>query len=73
MLSTYNNKIIENLLNSFYVKITFKIPKRLGEKNHDTPFNVLKNWYLERTLAINWFKLTSYSIHLLEEEQFDEK
>ena len=70
MLNTYDNKIIEKLLNFFYVEGTFELPKRLVEKNYAKAFNVLKNWDLVRTFANNSYKLTSDYIHLLVQEQF---
>ena len=72
MLFKYNYKIIEKLLHSFYEEGTFELPKILTEKNYPIPFNLLKNWALVKTFAINRYKLTSNYIHLLEQEQFDE-
>ena len=68
----YDNKIIENPLYFSYKEGTFDLIKALMEKNYATEFNVLKNWNLVRTFAINWLKLISDYIHLLEKEQFDE-
>ena len=72
MQLTYDKKIIEKPLHSFYEKGTFELPTRLWEKNYTTSFKVLKNLVLVRTFGINSHKLTSYYIHLLEKEQFDE-
>ena len=72
MLFTSNNKIYEKLLCSFYEEGTFELTKTLGEKNYVKPFNVFKNWNLVRTFATNSYKLISYYIRLIEEEQFDE-
>ena len=72
MLFTSYNKIFEKPLNSNYEEGTFEIAKTLGEKNYVIPINVFKNWNLVRTFANNSYKLISYYIHLLEQEQFDE-
>ena len=72
MLITYGNKIIEKTLYSFYEDGTFGPPKRLEKKKYNKPFNLLKNWDLVRTFAINKHKLISNYIHLLEQEKFDE-
>ena len=66
MQFTYYNKIDKKPLHSFCEKVTFELPKRLGEKNYATSFNVLRNWNLVRTSAINRYKLTSHYIHLIE-------
>ena len=72
MLFTSDNKIFEKLFYTSYEKGTFELAKTLGEKNYVKPFNVFKNWNLVRTFATNSYKLISYYIHLIEEEQFDE-
>ena len=72
MKFTSHNKIIEEPLQYFYEEETFELPKRLGEKNYAIPFKVLINYDLVRTFASNSYKLISYYIHLLEQEQFDE-
>ena len=68
-----DNKIISKPLNYLYEDGTFDIHKRSGEINHATTFNVLLNFNLVRTLAINGYKLILDYIHLIEQEQFDEK
>ena len=72
MQFTYYKKIIEKPLHSFYEQKTFELPKRLGEKNYAKSFNVLKNWSLVRTFAVNRYKLTFNYIHLIEQEEFNE-
>ena len=42
MQFTYVYKIIENPLHSFYKEGNFEPLKRLGEKNHAEPSNLLK-------------------------------
>tara|TARA_B100001093_G_C25958480_1_gene648061 strand:+ start:244 stop:444 length:201 start_codon:yes stop_codon:yes gene_type:complete len=61
-----HNKIIEQSLYFCYGEGTFELPKTLSEKNYVKPFNVLKDWDLVRTSAINRHKLTSNYFHLLE-------
>ena len=73
MLFTSDNKIFKKSLYSFYEEGTFELAKTLGEKNYVKPFNVFKNWNLGRTFANNRYKLISDYIHLLEQEQFDER
>ena len=68
MQFTYNNKIIEKPLHSFYEKGTFDLPNRLLKKNYATPFNALKIWGSVKTFGINSYKLISDYIHLLEQE-----
>ena len=72
MLFTSNNKIFEKLLYSSYGEGNFELAKTLEEKNYVKPFNVFKNWDFIGTFATNRYKLISYYIHLLEQEQFDE-
>ena len=67
-----DNKIIEKPLHYFYGERTFEIPKRSGERNYFTPFNMLKNWDLVMTLALYKYNFTFNYIHLIEQEQFDE-
>ena len=49
MQSAYDNKIIEKPFHISYEKGTFELPKRLGDKNYATSFNVLRKWFLVRT------------------------
>ena len=66
------NKISEELVNSFDEKMTLELAKRLEEDNYNTPFEGLKDWNLLKTLAINIPELTTNYIHLLNQEFFDE-
>ena len=63
-----DNKIIKKPLNYTYKDGYFDIPKRSGEINNATTFNVLLNCNLVRTLPINRYKLTFDYIHFLEQE-----
>ena len=66
------NKISEELVNSFDEEMTLELAKRLEDDNYNTPFDGLKDWHLLRALAINRPELTSDYIHLLDQEPFDE-
>ena len=66
------NKISEELLNSFNGEMTLKHGKRLEEDNYNTPFDCLNSWHLLRALAINSPELKTNYIHLLDQEPFDE-
>ena len=66
------NKISEQLVNSFDEEMTFELAKRLEEDNYNSPFDGLKDWHLLRALAINRPELTTNYIHLLDQEPFDE-
>ena len=66
------NKISEELVNSFDEEMTLELAKRLEDDNYSTPFDGLKDWHLLRALAINRPELTSDYIHLLDQEPFDE-
>ena len=66
------NKINEELVNSFDEKMTLELTNRLKEDNYNYPFNGLKEWHLLKSLAINRPKLTTDYIHPLEQEPFDE-
>jgi len=66
------NKISEELLNSFDEEMTLELAKRLEEDNYNTPFDGLKDWHLLRALAINRPELTTNYTHLLDQEPFDE-
>ena len=72
MKSKTDNKISEELVNSFNEEMTFELAKKLNEENDATPFDGLKDWHLLRALAINRPELTSNYIHLLDQEPFDE-
>ena len=66
------NKISEELVNSFNEEMTNDLAKRLQEDNYNSPFDGLKDWHLLRALAINRPELTTNYIHLLDQEPFDE-
>ena len=66
------NKISEELVNSFDEEMTHQLAKRLEEDEYMTPFDGLKDWHLLRALAINRPELTTDYIHLLDQEPFDE-
>jgi hypothetical protein len=66
------NKISEELVNSFDAEMTNELAKRLEEDNYKTPFDGLNDWHLLRALAINRPELTTDFIHLLDQEPFDE-
>ena len=65
-------KISQELVNSFDEEMTFELAKRLEEDEYKTPFDGLQDWHLLRALAINRPELTSNYIHLLDQEPFDE-
>ena len=69
---TSDNKISEELVQSFNEEMTSELAKRLEEENYKTPFEGLQDWHLLRALAINRPELTSNYIHLLDQEPFDE-
>ena len=69
---TSENKISEEVVNSFDEKMTLELATRLEEDNYITPFDGLKDWHLLRALAINRPELTTDYIHLLDQEPFDE-
>ena len=66
------NKISEELVNSFDEEMTLELAKRLKEDDNNTPFDGLKEFHLLRTLAINRHQLTTNYSHLLDQEPFDE-
>ena len=68
----FENKISEELVNSFDEEMTLKLTKRLEEGNYNIPFIGLKDCHLQRALTINSPELTSNYIHLLDQEPFDE-
>ena len=72
MKLTSDNKISEELVNSFNQEMTIELARRLEDDNYATPFDGLKDWHLLRALAINRPELTSDYIHLLDQEPFDE-
>ena len=66
------NKISEELINSFDEEKNFEHSKRLQEDNYNTPFDGLRDWHLPRALTISRPELKSNFIHLLDQEPFDE-
>jgi len=66
------NKISEELVNSFDEEMTLQLAKRLEEDEYTTPFDGLTDWHLLRALAINRPELTTDYTHLLDQEPFDE-
>ena len=66
------NKISEELVNSFDEEMTLELAKRLEDDEYMTPFDGLKDCHLLRALAINRPELTTDYIHLLDQEPFDE-
>ena len=66
------NKINEELVNTFDEEMTLELAKRLEEFDHNTLFDVLKYRHLLSSLAINRPHLTTNYIHLLDQEPFDE-
>ena len=66
------NKISEELVNSFDEKMTLELAQRLEKDEYATPFDGLKDWHLLRALAINRPELTTDYTHLLDQEPFDE-
>ena len=67
-----DNKISEELVNSFDEEMTLELAKRLEDDEYMTPFDGLKDWHLLRALAINRPELRTDFIHLLDQEPFDE-
>ena len=53
------NKISEELVNSFDEEMTLELAKRLEEDNYNSPFDGLTDWHLLRALAINRPELTT--------------
>ena len=70
--SASDNKISEELVNSFNEEMTLELAKKLEDDNYASPFDALQDWHLLRALAINRPELTSEFIHLLDQEPFDE-
>ena len=66
------NRISEELVNSFDEEMTFELSKMLEEDIYNTPIDGLKNFHVLRGLAINRPELTTNYIHLLDQEPFDE-
>ena len=66
------NRISEELIDSFNEEMTQKLANRLEEDNYNISFDGLNNWHLLRALTINRPELTAEYIHLLDQEPFDE-
>ena len=66
------NQISEELVNSFDEEMTLELAIRLKEGDYKTPFDVVKDWHLLRSLAVNRPQLKANYIHLLNKEPFDE-
>ena len=66
------NKISEEIVNSFDEEMTLELAKRLEKDEYSTPFDGLKDWHLLRALEINRPELTTNYIHLLDQEPLDE-
>ena len=72
MKSIIENKISDELVNSFDKEMSLKLAKRLEEDNYNKPFDGLKDSNLLRDLAINRPELTINYIHLNDQKLFDE-
>tara|TARA_Y100001968_G_C19415898_1_gene748985 strand:+ start:1216 stop:1437 length:222 start_codon:yes stop_codon:yes gene_type:complete len=66
------NKISQELVNSFDEEMNPELARRLDEDNHNTTFDDLKDRQWLGSLAINRAELTTNYIHLLDKESFDE-
>ena len=66
------NKISEEIVNSYDEEMTLELAKRLEKDEYSTPFDGLKDWHLLRALEINRTELTTNYIHLLDQESLDE-
>ena len=66
------NKISEELVNSFDEEMTLELVKRLEGNNYNTPFSGLKDRHLLGAIAINRPELTTYYAHHLDQELFHE-
>ncbi len=66
------NKISEEIVNSYDEEMTIELAKRLEKDEYSRPFDGLKDWDLLRALEINRPELTTNDIHLLDQESLDE-
>ena len=66
------NKISEELVNSFDEEMTLQLAKRLEEDEYTKTIDSLKDLQLLRALTINRPELTTDYNHLLDQEPFDE-
>ena len=72
MKFTSENRISEELVNSFDEEMTLELAKKLEEDNNFTPFDGYKELHLLRFLTTNRTELKTYYIQLLDQEPFDE-
>ena len=73
MVFISENRICEELVNSFFEKINFGLAIRVKENIDAKPFGGLKDWQLLSDLTINNTKLESNNIQFIAQEHFDEK
>ena len=66
------NKISQELVNTFDEKMTLELSKRLDRDNKYPTFDGSKISQFLMSLAINKPELTTNYIHLLDQEPFDE-
>ena len=66
------NKISEELINSFDEEMTLEQAKSLKKDNYIKPFDGLKDFHLLRVLANNRPVLTTNYVNLLDQEPIDE-
>ena len=66
------NKISQELVNSFDEEMSLQLAKRVEAVNYINLFDDLKDLHLLRALAIIRTALTTNYIHLLDQEPFDE-
>ena len=66
------NKISQELVNSFDEEISLELAKRVEEVNFINLFDVLKDCHLLKVLTVNSPALTTNYIHLLDMEYLDE-
>ena len=66
------NKISEEIVNSFDQEMTLELAKRLEEFDYNASSDVIKDWHLLTSLEINRPHLRTNYIHHLDQEPFDE-
>ena len=62
----FENKIIQELVNSFYEEMSLELAERVEEVNYINLFDCLKEWHLLRALGINRHKVKTNNIHPLD-------
>ena len=72
MKSITDNKISEEVVNSFNEEMTLELTTRLEGDNNNKPFDGLKDLNLLRSLTIDRPELNSNYINLHYQETFDE-